>query len=996
MIACRMDGAGAGAGAGSDRSKMPMLYYDSEHFSKTEFWKTTYGDNFFRDVKPEKRQFLQRWSVVRNQCIHGFPIHRFIDQFTNKNDKLRHNQHPVMVHLSATNTHPNLIQSCVQRHPLEWESNDRAVTETWKLLFVRGIITDAKWSHSLHVMEMGKAHEPQGENQQLLVQGRLVITCVGRDHDYQFDAATKINVYKKEDGWMMLTPIGNEQRSYLRSSLPRLVEIQLMNAVLLHLGRELQKDGDPEEVIKLIMDEKIALPSTADECNSDVPCELVDVRTMQLHKDPDKAQCNFNGHRAHVIGMERLRKRYFEHFIPKFLEREGFGSRGREEFLKVPAMRLTAQYVLGTTESDARTDDPALLSAADQTFLTFLREEWWPLFRVLAKGPYTTFGLNQCLRNEFYSIHVVHLHTQQPNVYTPPENGMYLGLTRGRMYTMYKQVPHGIHQVHFGPLQKFYTDEHELDRVNPQQGNNLSWHRYVEVTRSRLDQMVQPWEELHRCKEYSKLMAMHQLQDCLDYMCNDDEMGRGLTDSLSETANLPTLAQRKCMADHLIDLHARTREGLRMVTAQVGDISKECNDLLHMMLQVQDLHEEATRCLAQGDVPRAYELIKAVDSYIPIDVSRAEYMRAKRVTIPCLVVSLVDEEGTQFYSGRTGTGGPLDVAVGIDSDSAITATTNKSDLVNVNSGSSYLHNASVTGVGGGVSKIGGMGAMIVRVKVTKPNGTKTWGYLCDPNAAWLRKEDRDEGTVRIFSTTMLKRMRVIFRMEEYNDLDMLLCKRSGNMIETKISHGIVVIDTDSEFDARKFRKNESVKSLIRQIQMKERSPLFFMNDDRQVISLPMDFNCGASCGTSEQGLEEIFDQAKPAIATVDQQDEELQDVVNYEEGEKVLSFVMNESALTQEARTWLWHHRLGHFPFRDASKLGLGLTKTPNCECVICDQKGFKRGPFPRKPEFLRYCKPPYHHVSIDGFGGLRFLWFQELWGSSRRICVRMCGHWSY
>jgi hypothetical protein len=127
-------------------------------------------------------------------------------------------------------------------------------------------------------MEMGKAHEPQGENQQLLVQGRLVITCVGRNHDYQFDAATKINVYKKEDGWMMLTPIGNEQRSYLRSSLPRLVEIQLMNAVLLHLGRELKEDGDPEEVIKLIMDEKIAFTSTAAECTSDVPREMVDVR----------------------------------------------------------------------------------------------------------------------------------------------------------------------------------------------------------------------------------------------------------------------------------------------------------------------------------------------------------------------------------------------------------------------------------------------------------------------------------------------------------------------------------------------------------------------------------------------------------------------------------------------------------------------------------------------------------------------------------------------
>jgi hypothetical protein len=86
---------------------------------------------------------------------------------------------------------------------------------------------------------------------------------------------------------------------------------------------------------------------------------------------------------------------------------------------------------------------------------------------------------------------------------------------------------------------------------------------------------------------------------------------------------------------------------------------------------------------------------------------------------------------------------------------------------------------------------------------------------------------------------------------------------------TKISHGIVVIDTDSEFDARMFRKYDSMKSLIQQFQMKEKSPLFFMDDEKKAISLPLDFNCGASCGTSEQSLQEIFDQAKPAIATVE-------------------------------------------------------------------------------------------------------------------------------
>ena len=220
-----------------------------------------------------------------------------------------------------------------------------------------------------------------------------------------------------------------------------------------------------------------------------------------------------------------------------------------------------------------------------------------------------------------------------------------------------------------------------------------------------------------------------------------DEMESDVRDSMTQTATLPTLEEREQMADQLKALHSRTRESLRLVTERVGETSRSCNDHLHILLQVQDLHEGATRCLEQGDVSRAYELVKAVDSYIPIEVSHWDYMYAKRLTIPCLVLPLVAQEETQFYSGRTGTGGPLDVAVGIDSDSAITATTNRSDLVSINTGSSFLHNASVTGVGGGVSKIGGMGAMIVRVKVTKPNGTKEWGCLCDPNAAWLKKEN---------------------------------------------------------------------------------------------------------------------------------------------------------------------------------------------------------------------------------------------------------------
>ena len=170
--------------------------------------------------------------------------------------------------------------------------------------------------------------------------------------------------------------------------------------------------------------------------------------------------------------------------------------------------------------------------------------------------------------------------------------------------------------------------------------------------------------------------------------------------------------------------------------------------------------------------------------------------------------------------------------------------------------------------------------------------------------------------------------------------------------------------------------------------MKEKSPLFFMDDEKKVISLPLDFNCGASCGTSEQGLQKIFDQAEPAIAAVVPSDEERRtDVVSYEEREKVLSFVMNESALTQDARAWPWHYRFGHLAFRDVAKLGLGFTKAPNCDCAICDKKGFKRVPYHRKPEYTMYTKPPYRHVSMDGFGGQESYGCKSYRGAEEDLC---------
>ena len=192
--------------------------FDSDrNFSKAGFWDTCFGDNFFKDSIPEKNPP----HTAEKQCQHGYPGHIFVNQFWNPNDKLRYEQHVLIGGLSATNTHPDTN---------ECHFNDEWVSNTWKLLISRGIIFGSKWSHSLYIME--------------LVKGSLVVKCVGKDHDYEFDAETKTNVYKKEEGWQMLSALGFARRLYLRSSLPRLVEIQLMNAVMLHHGREIAEDGN--------------------------------------------------------------------------------------------------------------------------------------------------------------------------------------------------------------------------------------------------------------------------------------------------------------------------------------------------------------------------------------------------------------------------------------------------------------------------------------------------------------------------------------------------------------------------------------------------------------------------------------------------------------------------------------------------------------------------------------------------------------------------------
>ena len=77
--------------------------------------------------------------------------------------------------------------------------------------------------------------------------------------------------------------------------------------------------------------------------------------------------------------------------------------------------------------------------------------------------------------------------------FTPPLNDMFVGLERGRMYTIYQQVPKDQHQIKFGPHQKFFTLEHELERVNLPREETTTWSSQIAITRSALDNVAQPY-----------------------------------------------------------------------------------------------------------------------------------------------------------------------------------------------------------------------------------------------------------------------------------------------------------------------------------------------------------------------------------------------------------------------------------------------------------------------------------------------------------------------
>jgi hypothetical protein len=256
-----------------------------------------------------------------------------------------------------------------------------------------------------------------------------------------------------------------------------------------------------------------------------------------------------------------------QYCIPVFTDHQGFGSRGQAALKNVVAARLNKQYVLGCREQDLQTSVP---NADDQRFLTFVKEDWWPLYQVVTGGPYSTMGLERSMRSEFHSQHVGQLHTHQVGVHTPPVNNMYIGLEHGTLYTIYKRVAGDEYQVNFGTDQKYFsTDElHNVDLSTYTTESPSEFKTLVAVTKGILDYLVQPYEQLLRYKKMENTLAETGMQTCLDYVVNSDEMGQAFSDILTEAVSQPTFEQRAEMAEQLQVLHTLSLTRIRETTEQ--------------------------------------------------------------------------------------------------------------------------------------------------------------------------------------------------------------------------------------------------------------------------------------------------------------------------------------------------------------------------------------------------------------------------------------------
>jgi hypothetical protein len=169
--------------------------------------------------------------------------------------------------------------------------------------------------------------------------------------------------------------------------------------------------------------------------------------------------------------------------------------------------------------------------------------------------------------------------------------------------------------------------------------------------------------------------------------------------------------------------------------------------------------------------------------------------------------------------------------VGVDTDSSRTASTIKSDFLWLNTSKLATQGKALHGVGGGVAECGGVGPMVVAVTIDQQTGEEA--VIVDPEGQFIKKSSPIDPDFRLFGQNRLKVMGLPLK-QDYNDtgLDVLRCKRTGQLVELVTSSGILVLKT-SRRDAKDLVRFLDMKTILGGIAKGERSPLVMVSPAQQ-------------------------------------------------------------------------------------------------------------------------------------------------------------------
>ena len=187
----------------------------------------------------------------------------------------------------------------------------------------------------------------------------------------------------------------------------------------------------------------------------------------------------------------------------------------------------------------------------------------------------------------------------------------------------------------------------------------------------------------------------------------------------------------------------------------------------------------------------------------------------------------LNHETIRHYLGTIGN--QCRLYLGIDSDSAVSGSTQKSDFVVLDNSKVTISNRELVGVGGGIAKVGGVGPQLTCCPDgLAPNGELCTVFICDPEGNFIEKARHEDMDNRIQAVGRLKTMQTILRGDDViyqkKERDALVCKRSGWRILLTYSQQILVARTERH-DARQYRKNQQLMSLIQRIKEGKCSPI---------------------------------------------------------------------------------------------------------------------------------------------------------------------------